>query len=151
MLEINNLTRVKVEKSFLKKTFQAVLDFLKIKRPFEVSLVLVGKDRIRKLNKKYRNYDKATDVLAFPFFYYQEGKESLPKRFKQDNFLGEIVICLPFAKEQSLKAGHSLKRELTVLFVHGILHLLGFNHESNDKGKSEKMKDLEKRILKKLK
>ncbi len=85
----------------------------------EVVVTLVGPSTIRRLNKKYRRRDKATDVLSF------ELKEKGPDgRF----YLGDIVICPAVARRQALKQGHSLLREVEILAIHGYLHLLGFEH-----------------------
>ena len=108
-IEINNLTRVRVDREFLEKVAERALNFLNFEERTQVSLVIVGEARIRKLNKKYRKRDKVTDVLAFDY--------------------GEIFICLPQAKKQAKKVGHSPKKELAILLIHGILHLAGYSDE----------------------
>lgn len=80
----------------------------------ELVIVFVGKTEIRRLNRLYRHMDYATDILSF------EPADQAA--------LGELVICLPVIKSQSLKAGHSLREELGLMVVHGVLHLLGFDH-----------------------
>ena len=75
----------------------------------------------KKLNKKYAHHDYPTDVLSFP---YQVDQGST------DQSLGDIVICLPIAKTQAKKYEMSLKSELTLLIAHGLLHLLGYDHQS---------------------
>lgn len=99
-LEINNLTKSRIAEEFLKK----IAKKLGIK---EVSLVIVGEKKIKELNRKYRKKNKVTDILAFDY--------------------GEIFICLPQAKKQAKKLGHSLKKELAILLIHGILHLAGYD------------------------
>ncbi len=107
--EINNLTRGKVDRGFLEKVVEKTLKILKIKIP-GISIVLVGDAKIKELNKKYRKRNKVTDVLAFDY--------------------GEIFICLPQAKRQARKLGHSLEKELAILLIHGILHLAGYDDET---------------------
>jgi len=101
-----------------------------------ISLALVSKKEIKKLNKLYRNNDYVTDVLSFNL----DTKE----------MLGEIVICLDQAKKQAKEKKKSLKSELKLLTIHGILHLLGYNHEVSLKEKYKQEKK-EKEILNLLK
>lgn len=108
-LEINNLTKRRVEKRFLEKIARWALKFIKIKNP-EISVVLVCDAKMKSLNKQYRKRNCVTDVLAFDY--------------------GEIVICLDQAKRQAKKLKHSLKEELAILLVHGLLHLAGYNDET---------------------
>lgn len=79
-----------------------------------VSLMVTDDDNIRKLNKEYRDKDKATDVLSFPS--------------GEDGFLGDIAISLPRAREQAAEYGHTLEREAAFLMAHAMLHLFGYDH-----------------------
>jgi len=96
-----------------------------------VSIVLTDDETIHAYNREYRDVDRATDVLSFPMMEYDtpggfdEGDEilSIP-----DDFLGDIMISVPRAAEQGAALGHSTERELMFLTVHGVLHLLGFDH-----------------------
>ncbi len=88
----------------------------------EVALTLCNRDEIRALNREFRGKDSATDVLSFPM--YEAGERILPH-----SSLGDIVICLPVMRAQAAEYGHSAERELCFLFVHGLLHLLGYDHE----------------------
>ena len=97
-----------------------------------VSLNFVNAEQIRELNKKYRNIDRATDVLSFPNL---DKKSSQPlKAFESEKdengvlFLGDIVICKKVAYAQAGEYGHSKKREVCYLALHGLLHLLGYDH-----------------------
>lgn len=111
-LEINNLTKGKVDKKFLEKIAIKTLNFLNFEEKTEVSLVIIGEARMRKLNKKYRGKNRVTDVLAFDY--------------------GEIFICLPQAKKQAKRLGHSLEQELATLLIHGILHLAGYSDKTKE-------------------
>jgi probable rRNA maturation factor len=108
-LEINNLTKDRIDKKLLEKIAKKTLKSLKTKLA-EISLVFVSDIRMKSLNRKYRGRNRVTDVLAFDY--------------------GEIIICLPQAKKQAKKIGHSLKKELTILLIHGILHLAGYDDET---------------------
>ena len=128
-LEINNRTRVKVDKKYLEGVVDVARKILKIRKNQEVSLAFVSPQIMKKLNKAYRGKDSVTDVLSF-------GDEA------DGAFIGEILICLSRAKQQAKFVGWSLKRELVKLLIHGYLHLLGYDHEKlKDALKMEKVED----------
>ncbi|KKR48865.1 MAG: putative rRNA maturation factor [Candidatus Magasanikbacteria bacterium GW2011_GWC2_40_17] len=128
-LEIFNLTQDQNVLVWLKEIAKKVSQNLKIKKDF--SVILVGDKKIRQLNWQYRKKNKITDVLSF------EGEA---------DFLGEVVISLPEAKRQAKKYKLNLKIEMSRLLIHGILHLLGFDHEKNAK-EAEKMYALQDKLL----
>ena len=109
----------------------AALKYEKFDTRAEVSVTLCDNERIRQLNKEYRNIDRPTDVLSFPLFDDEDDieEESMP--------LGDIVISLEKAKEQSELYGHSFEREVGFICVHSVLHLLGSDHEEGEAEKSE--------------
>ena len=90
----------------------------------ELSLLLVNDAQIRRLNQRYRRINRPTDVLAFPML---EG-DGPPIR---SQLLGDVVISLETAKKWAKIEGHSLEREVALLLIHGILHLLGYHHEGS--------------------
>ncbi len=100
----------------------------------EISLSIVGKERIRELNSEFRGIDKITDVLSFPLLDYAcpgdfDGIEE--SAFNPDTgelLLGDIVICMDVALSQAEEYGHSATREFAFLIAHSMLHLLGFDH-----------------------
>jgi len=92
---------------------------------------------MRRLNREYRGKDRATDVLAFPL---AEGGRPV------HGLLGDVVICMPVAWRQARARGHSLARETTVLLVHGLLHLAGFDHERSE-AEARRMRRMERRLL----
>ena len=93
----------------------------------EVSVSFVSSDKIRELNRDYRDVDSVTDVLSFPQF---ETVDELIESEEDTGVaeLGDVVICMDRAKSQAEEFGHPLKREVIYLFVHSILHLLGYDH-----------------------
>jgi probable rRNA maturation factor len=115
MIEINNLTAVPADYDFLKKVAKIVLNREK-KKKLSLSVVLVKPVRIKELNRKYRKKNKETDVLSFLY----DGS-------------GEIVICLKKVRENAKKFGFPFKTELARVFIHSILHLLGYEHEKSKK------------------
>jgi len=133
--EINNLTKEKIDKNIIEKIIEFTSEYMKIKDAF-VSIVLVDNKRIHEINKEYRKVDAPTDVISFAF---NDGEE-----IKSPD-LGEIFISLDKVKSQSEEYGHSYERELCFLTVHGILHLLGYDHMNKEDEKC--MFDLQEKIL----
>ena len=128
----------------IKQVFSLALEKKFDKRKnFVVGIRFAGEKEIKNLNKKFRNIDRATDVLSFPIFDFNV--ENLPQ---EDNImLGDIVICKKIAKLQAKKFGHGTLREIIFLSLHGFLHLLGLDHE--EKKDEEEMKAFSDEILKK--
>ncbi|MEK9132562.1 MAG: rRNA maturation RNase YbeY [Patescibacteria group bacterium] len=124
-LDIYNHTKSKLNKNFFLKliprteTVLAKEKVIKKSETHSIELTLVSKKEITELNKKYRGKNKPTDVISISFFDKKTG----------DNFAGEIFICLEFAKWQAKEMGHSLQAELMFLFIHGLLHLFGYDHQ----------------------
>lgn len=111
-----------------------------------INIVLTNPENIRKINKEYRNIDKATDVLSFPMFE----KEELEKRDNMiKDVLGDVVISIEKVKEQAEEYGHSFERELAYMAVHGFYHLMGYDHMNNDD--KALMREKEENVLEKLK
>lgn len=119
----------------MKRTAQKILSLLKQERT-ELSVALVGDREIEKLNRKYRNQPKPTDVLSFPADNIFAGRERL---------LGDVVISVDKAKEQAKAGGWTLNEEIDRLLIHGILHLLGYDHEGSKK-EARVMRALERKI-----
>ena len=112
-----------------------------------VNLFLIGRRKSRQLNYHYRKIDKPTDVLAFPFYYSYKEEINFSKFASYD--LGDIFICYPLANTQAQQKKTSLEKEIYFLFLHGLLHLLGYDHEERKEKKI--MFALQDEILKKLK
>jgi probable rRNA maturation factor len=117
-----------IHKKFLEKVAEKALKILKFKLP-ELSIALVDDARIKELNRKYRKIDRVTDILAFDY--------------------GEIIICLDQAKRQAKELNNALKKELSILLVHGILHLAGYDDET--KKDFNKMLKKQKEVWQKIK
>ena len=115
-----------------------------------MTITLTTPEEIRKINKQYRNIDKATDVLSFPMFEKEELDEKIKnKDFLYEDVLGDIIISIDKVKEQAEEYGHSFERELSYMLVHGFYHLMGYDHiEEEDK---KVMRPKEEKILNSLK
>ena len=131
MIEINNLTKFIVDKKSFSQVAKKVL-MGENKGTENISLAFVGKEEIKKLNKKFRNKNKPTDVLSF--------------NLNDENCLGEIVICPEIVRENAKKYGVTIKYETMKMFVHGILHLLGYDHEKS-KEEAEIMEKKQEKYL----
>lgn len=103
----------------------ATLVYEKTPSPQELTLLLTDDTQIRQMNREYRQEDKPTDVLSFPAGPASPGM--LPEEIP---YLGDIAISLPYAARQAAEAGHDLAGELQLLAVHGVLHLLGYDHDT---------------------
>ena len=106
--------------SYLDEVLKTTLDYEKIENAY-FSVIFVDEETIKKLNKEYRGIDRVTDVISFAFL----DNESVYDPIK---ILGDIYICIPKMIEQANEYNHSEKRELSFLCVHGLLHLLGYDH-----------------------
>ena len=127
MIEFDNKTDFNFDVNSLKEIYEYLTNK-------DVELILTTDEEIRKLNKIHRNKDKATDVLSFPL----EDIPGMP--------LGSIVISIDTAKKGAKEFGHNIEDEIKLLFIHGLLHLLGYDHEI-DNGE---MREKEKEIIKKF-
>lgn len=128
----------------------------------EVALTFVDDEEIRRLNQEYRGIDRATDVLSFPLFEqgveepvinYEELEEldaenGTSEQFAEEELLGDIVISVERAIAQSLEYGHSVTREIGFLFVHGFLHLIGYDHELGEEEEKQMFARQEEILLK---
>ncbi len=96
----------------------------------ELSLVIGDDELLQQLNQAYRGIDAPTDVLSFAAREESEGAEPFVTSPEMLNYLGDVIISFPTAQRQAAAAGHSVGEELSLLAVHGVLHLLGYDHAS---------------------
>lgn len=117
---------------------------------FYITITLTVPEKIKELNRMYRNIDKETDVLSFPMFERKEIEQMIQRKEKQKmpEVLGDIVISIPQVHKQAQEYGHSFERELAYMLVHGFYHLMGYDH-IEEKDKLE-MRPKEEKILTKL-
>ena len=135
----SHLRRISVRATTIQRLAQSIL--VQTGHPAaQLSLSLVGKTRMRSLNRKYRGRDYPTDVLAFPM-------ESIGEQ--TEVFLGDVVICLPVAIGQASRFGNSADQEIFRLLIHGTLHLLGYDHEQSPR-EATRMQRKERTIAQKL-
>ncbi len=119
MIDLDNQTTLAVDIEALEKIAQALTTK-------EVELIITDDTTMQELNAEYRGKNSTTDVLSFPMEapFTEQSIFGMP--------LGSIIIAESFVKEKAADFGHSIQDELSLLFIHGMLHLLGFDHESDD-------------------
>lgn len=124
MILLDNIADIEIELEKLKNIY----NYLNITK--DIELIITGNNEIKEYNREYRGVDKATDVLSFPL----EDVPHMP--------LGTIIISADKAREIASNLKHSVEDELTLLFIHGVLHLLGYDHEVDSGEMREKEKSL---------
>ncbi|MFH1036825.1 MAG: rRNA maturation RNase YbeY [Patescibacteria group bacterium] len=129
MMEINNLTRIRLDEKTLRKAAKEVLRGER-KSKAELSVVFANPAKIRELNKKYRKKNCPTDVLTYIY----------------DKSSGEIMICPQIVKKNAKEFGSTFKKEMIRVLTHGVLHFLGYDHEKGGQ-KAKKMKKKEELYL----
>ena len=142
-----NLLLPSKAKETVQNVLQQAADLLELGPEVEISVLLVDNETIRSLNRDYRAKDSATDVLSFPMEEAMDGEpEPVVIGGPTERLLGDLVISVEMAVAQAAEYGHSVERELAFLSVHGLLHLLGYDHEPDVEAEAV-MQAEEKRIL----
>ena len=144
---------VSEEKINAKKISKAVYKTLNQRAKLKAELVFMGEEEIQKLNAETRGIDKVTDVLSFPTLDSVRGKILEVKDYPYETekgrlMIGSIVMCNQKIKEQAEEFGHTEEREKTYLLVHGLMHLFGYDHMTDEDKKQ--MREKEKQALKLL-
>jgi probable rRNA maturation factor len=134
-----------VDEGWARRIAQTVLKAEAMAPPYEVSLVFTDSETVKKLNRDYRGVDEPTDVLAFYMLPQKGDASSFALPPDGVTHLGEVIISYPQALAQAKEQGHSPKRELALLVIHGILHLLGYDHEQAEE--ESKMRERERELL----
>jgi len=124
IIDLDNQTTLHIDLDALEKIAQSLTDR-------EIELIVTENDTIAALNQEYRSKDTPTDVLSFPM---ENAAANMP--------LGSIVISADFVQEKAKELGHGEKDEFSLLFIHGLLHLLGYDHEKDHGEMRKKEKEL---------
>ena len=136
-----------MDEGWMERIAQTVLKTEGVVPPYEASIVFTDSETVKQLNRDYRGVDEPTDVLAFYMLPQKEVDDSFALPPDGVTRLGEVIISYPQAIEQAREQGHSPERELALLVIHGILHLLGYDHEEPEE--ESKMRIREKELLEK--
>jgi probable rRNA maturation factor len=149
-ITVEQKLKVSLKESWLQKIALKALEVEGIVSTAEMGLVITDNKTIQKLNRTYRDEDKPTDVLAFHMIHGTSEELELPFMGPPDgvHHLGEVVISYPQAVKQAGEQGHSVAQELALLIVHGVLHLLGYDHELPEE--RQRMRAEENKILERL-
>lgn len=128
MIGIFNKTEEKIDKKFIRNIVKYTLKKLETGK-CEVNIIFVDLEEIHEINRNYRGIDRPTDVISFAL------EDNDDKCMSEERILGDIYICMNKVYEQAKEYGHSITREEAFLTVHGLLHLLGYDHMKEDEEK----------------
>ncbi|NHD18512.1 MULTISPECIES: rRNA maturation RNase YbeY [Actinopolyspora] len=143
-IEIANESAVGVPETTIVSVARFALDQMGVSRLAELSIVLVELDVMADLHERWMDLSGPTDVMAFPMEEY-EAPRSPESTDSGPGVLGDIVLCPEFARDQARNAGHRMEDELYLLTVHGVLHLLGYDHAEPEE--EREMFGLQNRLL----
>lgn len=144
MITIQNRQSVPVDVERLRRAAQLILTFLTYK-DFDLAIVLVTDDAMQKFNKTYRDKDKPTDVLSFPFFPELKAGERIVPTCRDEKNLGDLIMAPQYIQDTLGQWDDTFEHRMLVLLVHGVCHLLGYDHLEDEE--YERMKQEEERIL----
>ena len=135
-------------KELIINVVNATLEYEKITEPCFISVTSVEEEEIKEINREHRSIDSVTDVLSFPVVNLTDGsfEKNAGDYYENKLILGDVVLCAKRAKEQSIDYGHSYERELGYLTCHSILHLIGYDHETDSE--REIMRQKEEAVMK---
>lgn len=145
-IEVESAFAGQVDVAFLRRLVETTLAQEGITAVPVVSLYITDDDEVRELNRQYRGVDATTDVLSFPLLDNKTSPFVAPPDGRLH--LGDVMVSYPRAVEQAADYGHSVDRELSYLVVHGLLHLLGYDHETDED--QTKMRVHEEAVLSRL-
>lgn len=143
--ELNKQVGAPVGEVWINRVLKAFTNAHPFKKKYYFSLALVDQRTIRQLNRHYRGRDQVTDILSFAEDF--KNFVDLPRGAK---YLGEIVICVPETKKQARLFGQSFRVEFSRLLIHGLAHLVGYDHEGVTEKEAQKMFAFEGQVMKKL-
>jgi len=138
----NRQTEIKIQRSKIRGTILQILKILDCPDK-EISISFVDDENIKRLNKQYLGRDRATNVLSFSLREGEYGDIN-------PQILGDIIISVETAQKDALYGKLTIAQEIDFLLIHGILHLLGYNHENTTKKESNKMQQKEKELFNKI-
>ncbi|MCF7799901.1 rRNA maturation RNase YbeY [Candidatus Babeliales bacterium] len=144
----NRLKKIKIDSNKIKKIVAQMLKSLGYEN-FDIGILFTTNKTIKNFNKIYRQKNKPTDILSFPYHTDLKPGQKIKIMSPDDQNLGDIIISLEFAQKDANSLKHSLLEHLKILLAHGIVHLIGYNHETDEQYKE--MQKIEKNLLKIIK
>ncbi len=143
-VQVHNATRARGLDGVIEKSIAATVPFFIKQGAFEFSVALVGEVTMRRIAKEWKGKDEATDVLSFSFD--ERDRNGFPREKDGVKHMGEIVICVPIAKEQANESGINLKRNIAMLASHGAIHIFGLDHERS-RADYDKTMDIQNKVI----
>lgn len=143
----NQVNKIKVSEKKLKTDAQKILDILKYS-DFDLGILLTTNKTIQRYNKTFRHKDKPTDILSFSYHADLKAGEKIKPKTDEDKNLGDLIISLEYVENDAKKWEQTFAQRMRILLVHGICHLLGYDHEKDEDYKV--MHKQEQKILKLL-
>ena len=142
MVRRQNIPRSPLTRLEIERIAGKLLERENLPGEIEISVLFTDNEGIRQLNREYRGIDTPTDVLSFPL---STPEELVQAPEETEVLLGDVVISVETAREQARQQGHSIKRESALLLTHGLLHLLGYDHGSEEE--RERMRQMESEVV----
>ena len=134
-IEVNNESGVEMDEPLIASVARYALDAMRVSPAAELCVTAVGLDAMSELHERWMDEPGPTDVMSFPMDELDlrgARRAGVSLRSSDDNLLGDIVLCPTVAARQASEAGHDVAHELALLTTHGVLHLLGYDHEEPD-------------------
>jgi probable rRNA maturation factor len=131
----------RINEHWLRRIAQTTLEMEGLAGPLEMGIVITGDEEVRELNRRYRGLDETTDVLSFALEETVPDAPTFVTPPDSLSYLGDVVISNPQAARQAAERGEDPERELALLVVHGILHLLGYDHGEEEAEKAMRAKE----------
>ena len=131
MIFIKNEQKIPIDTQKLERNAQRILDHLGY-TDFDLSILLCDNDTMHEYNKNYRNQDKPTDILSFPFYPDLKAGESIHATSEDEKNLGDIILCPDYIQKDLERWEQSFELRMQILLVHGICHLLGYDHINDE-------------------
>ena len=136
----NQQRRYSLDLAGMKKTVAKILTLLDYE-DFDIGILLTNNKRIRRYNRDFRNKDKATDILSFSYHHELKAGKRIKVAEEEDKNLGDLILSIEYVDEAAKNLNVSLDERIKVLLVHGICHLLGYDHESDADWRSMRAKE----------
>ena len=146
-ISVEERFRQAVDETWIEGMARQILKAEGVAPPYELSLVITDSETVHRLNRDYRGVDEPTDVLAFDMLPQKHGDDCFKLPPDGLTRLGEVIISYPQAVEQAREQGHTTQKEMALLIIHGILHLLGYDHEEAEE--EAEMRARERKLLEK--
>jgi len=126
VVRIDDRYKLRIEPGALREAAESTLSQQRVEETYDLTVVITGDEALRELNRRHRGLDASTDVLAFA----NETRGPFVDAPTFPRYLGDVIISFPQAEAQALEAGNDLSAELQLLVVHGVLHLLGYDDQT---------------------